>query len=82
MRSRVEKLEAQRCGVAATITRYGLVARLPDDFVGERHVVLIKRVRTDSPNTEWCHFEERRGPGPDEAEGANVIYLSQTDAKM
>jgi hypothetical protein len=74
-------LEAQRCA-AATITRSGIVAQLPDDFVGERHVVMVDCMPTDSPNQQWCIFEERPGPGPNEAEGASVIYLSEADREI
>ena len=80
-RSRLEKLEAHRCA-AATITRSGIVVRLPDDFTGERHVVLATRWPTDSPNAEWCQFEERPGPGPNEADGAHVMYLSEADTRI
>ena len=81
LRSRLEKLEAQRCAAAA-ITRSGIVVQLPYDFVGERHVVLAGRWPTESPNEEWCHFEERPGPGPNEAAGAQAIYLTGADTRL
>jgi len=82
LRSRLEKLEARQYAVTATITRYGLVALLPADFVGERHIVMVNRAVNASPNEEWCHFEERPGPGANEAEGARVIYLSEVDRRL
>jgi len=81
-RSRLEKLEAQRRAVAATITRSGIVLKLADDFIGERHTVMVDRRPTHLSNEDWCVFEERPGPGPNEAEGASVIYLSETDRRL
>ena len=82
MRSWLAKLEA-RCATAAAITRSGIVVRLADGFLGERHIVIVsRRVVNASPTAEWCHFEERPGPGANEAARAKVIYLSQTDAKI
>jgi Stress responsive A/B Barrel Domain len=35
---------------------------LPEDYVGERHVVIVKREPTGASGTfEWCEFEERPG---------------------
>jgi ketosteroid isomerase-like protein len=42
----------------------GKLRRLPDDFVGERHVVVVKREATSTPNWETCEFEEWPGPVP------------------
>ena len=81
LRSRLEKLEAQR-HAAATITRCDLLFELPEDFVGERHVVLVSRAVNASPNQAWCHFEERPGPGPNEAEGARVTHIPYADRNL
>jgi hypothetical protein len=81
LRLRLERLERQSCA-AATITQSGYVVQLPHDFVGDRHVVLVDRRPTDSPNEEWCVFEERPGPGPNEAGGAHVMYLSEADMRI
>jgi hypothetical protein len=82
LRSRLEKLEAQRCVTAPATTCSGIVVKLADDFVGERHIVMVSRRQTDLPHADWCVFEERPGLGLDETEGANVIYLSQTDVNI
>ena len=37
---------------------------LPDDFIGERHVEIVKREPANSANVEWCEFEEFPGPAP------------------
>ena len=82
LRSRLAKLEA-RNRATEKIIREGLLFLLPDDYVGEKHVVLGSRRPTDLPNHEWCMFQEVPGPGPNEAEGANVLLcLSETDARI
>ena len=43
--------------------RYGYLTPLPDDYTGDRHVVIVSRT-TQSDGTEWCEFEERPGPAP------------------
>jgi hypothetical protein len=80
LQRRLEKLEAQRC--AATMTRFGLVVQLPEGFVGERHIVMVDRTPNGSPHQEWCIFQERPGPGPNEADGAQVIYVTEADMKL
>ena len=40
------------------------VRRLPHDFTGEHHVVVVESEPTRSPDVEWCEFEERAGPAP------------------
>ena len=68
LRSRLERLEAHRRLATPTLLRYGWVKRLPSDYVGDRHVVLVTRWPTASPHAEWCQFEERPGPGPNDAD--------------
>ena len=58
--------------------RYGWLRRLPDEFVGARHVVIVKRRPTKLPNIEWCEFEERAGPAPAGPEDdACTVYLTR-----
>jgi hypothetical protein len=48
------------------------------DFVSERHVVIVKRVPTETPNMEWCEFDERPGPAPPGTEDdACTVYLTR-----
>jgi hypothetical protein len=42
--------------------RYGWLKPLPEDYVGERHVVIVKREPTETPNMEWCEFEDLDTP--------------------
>ena len=50
------------------------------DYVGERHVVILKREPTETPNLEWCEFEERPGPAPTGPEDdACDVYLMRED---
>ena len=76
--ARLERLEARAEPAAPVIFRYGWLKPLPVDFIGERHVVMLKSLPTTSPNIEWCEFEER--PGAAAAEGSDgglTIYLTK-----
>jgi hypothetical protein len=64
---RLARLEANAHPVP-TLVQWGWITALPKDYVGERHVVIVKRERTSSDRFEWCQFEERPGPAPDDAE--------------
>lgn len=81
LRSRLKKLESHsRAG--ATVFRTGYIRKLPRDFVGERHVVLVSRDPTDRPNEEWCVYREMPGSGPNEAEGASVFDMFPGDENI
>jgi hypothetical protein len=58
---RIRRLEKQLKLAQPAVCRYGWIKPLPKDYVGERHVVMIKREPSRSPNIEWCEFEERAG---------------------
>ena len=61
----------------------GLLRRLPDEFVGERHIVVVKREPTSTPNWETCEFEERAGPeAPGTRDDAGRVYLSEDDMNL
>ena len=58
------------------LIRSGYLKTLPTDYVGERHVVIVKQ--ESSGNGEWCEFEERPGPAPLDTQEDDVgitIYL-------
>jgi hypothetical protein len=58
------------------IFQSGYLKPLPEDYVGERHVVIVSR--EPSPNGERCRFEERPGPGPpDLDDSALTVYLTE-----
>ena len=59
----------------------GYLKTLPADYVGERHVVIVKREPSGAPNGEWCEFEERPGPAPVDAqeEDCTTIYIVYRD---
>jgi hypothetical protein len=76
--ARLERLEARAEPAAPLTFRYGWLTPLPANFSGERHVVIVKREPTKSPNIEWCEFEERAGAAP--AVGADdsfTVYLTK-----
>jgi hypothetical protein len=74
---RIERLERQEPAKSTTF-RYGWLKPLPEDYVGHRHVVVVKREPTSSPGCEWCQFEERRGPAPADLDDSSLtVYLTQ-----
>jgi hypothetical protein len=75
--ARVERLETRPETGKPLFFRYGWLHALPDDYAGERHVAIVSREPTRTPNVEWCVFEERAGIGPalDHSEGMTV-YLT------
>ena len=62
--SRLGRLETRNQEARQSVMQVGSLKKLPDDFVGERHVVVVKRQQTSTPNYESCEFEERPGPEP------------------
>ena len=58
------------------LIRSGYLKTLPADYVGERHVVIVKREPAGaSGNFEWCEFEERPGPAPVDAQEDDGITI-------
>ena len=62
--ARLEKLDAILAPKLVPLIRYGWLLPLPADYVGERHIVIVKQERTRSLHFEWCEWEERQGPAP------------------
>src|ERR1700676_3312863 len=81
LRSRVERLEVVAEPKKPQLFRSGYLKTLPADYVGERHVVIVKREPAEAPgNVEWCEFEERPGPAPDaKEEDCTTIYIVYRD---
>ena len=65
--SRIEHLEIRSWEAKPQLLRCGWLSNtLPADYTGDRHLAIIQRQPTGSPHVEWCLFEERAGPAPDE----------------
>ena len=82
LRSRLEKLEVAVEREKPQLIRCGYLKTLPTDYVGERHVVIVKREPAGAPGNEWCEFEERPGPAPvdaQEEEDCTTIYIVYRD---
>ena len=62
--ARLERLEVALAPKLVPLIRYGWLATLPADYVGERHVVTVKREPSRSPHFEWYEWEERQGAAP------------------
>ena len=54
LRSRLKWLESRTQLREPFKLIYGWLTHLPEDFVGERHTVIVKREPTGSPHAEWC----------------------------
>ena len=61
---RLGKLEAHAQAARPTRVRYEWIKSLPLDFEGARHLVIVNRQATGSPNIEWYECEERAGEEP------------------
>src|ERR1700719_1121226 len=81
LRSRLERLEVRAEPKKPQRFRSGVLKTLPKDYVGERHVVIVKREPSGAPNGEWCEFEERPGPAPVDAQedARPTIYIVGRD---
>ena len=83
LRSRLERLEVRVEPKKPHFFRSGYLKTLPPDYVGERHVVIVKREPSGGPgNFEWCEFEERPGPAPVDAheeQEYTTIYIVYRD---
>ena len=81
LRPRLERLEVVAEPKKPQLFRSGYLKTLPADYVGERHVVIVKREPAGAPGNEWCEFEERPGPGPLDAQEENctTIYIVYRD---
>ena len=75
LRSRLERLEVRVQPKKPHFFRSGYLKTLPADYVGERHVVIVKREPSGAPNGEWCEFEERPGPAPVDAQEEDAITI-------
>jgi hypothetical protein len=73
LRSRLQRLEVRAEPKKPHFFRSGYLKTLPADYVGERHVVIVKR--EPSGNGEWCEFEERPGPAPVDAQEEDAITI-------
>ena len=58
---RLERLEAKTANRRTVVYRYGYLKALPKDFVGERHVVIVKKESAGSPYCEWLSFRRAAG---------------------
>jgi hypothetical protein len=66
--SRLERLEIRTAAVSGQIKiRLGNLKRLPNGYVGERHIVVAKELPNQN-GQEWVEFEEVPGPDPNPPE--------------
>ena len=76
LRSRLQKLEIRAEPKKPPFFRSGYLTTLPADYVGERHVAVVKREPgRASGNFEWCELEELPGPAPVDAQEEDAITI-------
>jgi hypothetical protein len=79
LRSRLERLEVRVEPKKPQLIRSGYLKTLSPDYVGERHVAIVKQAPAEAPGgVEWREFEERPGPAPlnaQEEEGIRIYIV-------
>jgi hypothetical protein len=75
LRTRLARLEVRMEPKKPQPIRCGYLKKLPADYVGERHVVTVKREPGVPGGVEWCEFEERSGPAPVDAQEDDGITM-------
>lgn len=76
---RLESAEALAAEMEPPKLRLGPIKKLPGDYIGERHVEIVKRLPPRSPIGEWVEFEERPGPAPEQlgdARFTDICFVS------
>jgi hypothetical protein len=74
--SRLKRLEGRALVSSELFTlRFGPLRRLPREYVGERHVAILKQLPSETPDREWYEFEERPGPSPELLGGNSTAVL-------
>ena len=76
--ARLERLECRAQALRTIKIRFGNLRRLPEDYKGERHVVVTKELPSQS-GQEWVEFEEVPGPDPNPAPKFNVSGTRDLD---
>ena len=71
---RLEKLEAITIQITGPSFRYGYLTPLPEDYVGERHIVRVDEAPAEGVDPSWCRFEERPGPEPPADPNAPPVF--------
>jgi hypothetical protein len=72
----LERLEVRAEPTKPQLFRSGYLKTLPADYVGERHVVIVKREPAGATGqNEWCEFEERPGPAPLDSQEEDAITI-------
>ena len=83
MLSRLNRLESHPGLRPPCAFRMGLLKRLPEDYVGEHHVVIVESEPFSSFHTVQCEFEERPGPAPRGPEDPGcVVYFTPDEMKL
>src|SRR5690349_23355049 len=75
--ARVDKIENRAAVNSIQVTYCEVVKRLPEEYKGERHTVLTKRLGKDKNGNECGELEERPGPHPNRVEPSPGQFVSE-----
>jgi hypothetical protein len=79
--SRLKRLEAQTGSQETCVIRLGVLKRLSEEYIGERHVV--ERGQSSSPDCGYCELEERPGPTPPGSDdGVTWVFVSEDEMRI
>jgi hypothetical protein len=81
--NRLERLEKSLAVNQVRLLFYGWLTTLPDDYVSERHTVIVKQEPTGSPHFEWYEWEERPGRAPVDAyDRVSPVVFTEADSTL
>lgn len=80
---RFKRLETRTKLGSTCAFRWSVLKRLPEDYVSQRHVVIVERDPLTSSNTGQCELEERPGPAPPGSDdGVPRLYFSEDEMNL
>jgi hypothetical protein len=83
LKARVTRLEAILPPLLEPSCRIGFIRKLPEDYIGERHVAIVKHGECDKYGREPCEFEERPGPAPrGPRDRVHWLYFTETQMRI
>jgi hypothetical protein len=88
--ARLERLNRLSTAPQRLRIQYGYLKKLPDDYIGPRHIVTVKQLPPGPSaysSEDWFEWEERPGPepasnatGPNDELVVRVSYVERTRA--
>ena len=80
--SRLERLEVRTAEVSCKVRlQFGNLKRLPEDYVGERHIIVAKQLPSQN-GQEWVEFEEVPGPDPNPPQAEKAPHRGSAPTRI